>query len=117
MSERGARENARKTRVAKNNTRARISIEILSIQREEKFSLPMHLFIRARAQKRKKERERKTEERRTNKSKRETKKTHTRTFQRRFDVVHGQQLSLFIIRHVFVCFVLFCSASLFLSQN
>ena len=92
--------------------RARISIEFLSIQWEEKFSLPIHLF-NARAQKRKKERKRQRKEERINP--RDKKNTHAYLSETVWCRPRSAAFS-FYYSTCFCLFVLFCSASLFLSK-
>jgi len=94
VSERCAK--TREIRASRNSSSrnvARFSIEILDPRERDlrKFSLPIHLFANAKLKK-EKERERKKRKGRRKNTR------YTRTFQRRFDVVHGQQLSLFIRR-------------------
>jgi len=90
--------------------RARISIEILNRSNERKNSLFQFNFPNARAQKRKKEK--KTEERRTNKSKRQ--KLHNVPFR---DGLMSSTVSSFLFLlfddmfFVLFCFVLFVSLS------
>ena len=91
---------------------SRFSIEILD-PRERKFSLPIHLFANVKL---KKERERERERERKRKGRRKNARACI-TFQRRFDVVHGQQLSLFIRRHVFVLFFVFRFVFVFVSLS